>query len=352
MKETLDKYVAEGWLISQRHPTLPLTIYNYSQATQFEKHWDEITLMCRGLVVDDKGVIVARPFKKFFNWEEIIHSVDPEQLKMDFEVFDKMDGSLGIGFFYEGEFVMASRGSFTSEQARKANAIRCAKYDFRNLNKNLTYLFEILYPSNRIVVNYGDIEELILIGLIHTKTGDELNYELTFEIFCLNTGCPVVHKYDGVKDFEAIKALNIENKEGFVIRFSNGYRMKIKFDEYVALHRIMTNCSSYDVWENLMMFNKLPEELLQKVPDEFYSWMKELETDLRAKFREIEYEALKDFVDIVRTVPEWNRKEFALLAIKKKNSGILFSMLNGKPYSEAIWKLIKPPYEKPFAKND
>ena len=125
--------------------------------------------------------------------------------------------------------------------------------------------------------------------------------------------------------------------------------MKIKFDDYVALHRIMTNCSSYDVWENLMIFDKLPEELLQKVPDEFYSWMKGLETELRAKYREIEYEALKTFVDIVRAVPEWNRKEFALLATEKKNSGILFSMLNGKPYREAIWKLIKPPYEKPFA---
>jgi RNA ligase len=271
---------------------------------------------------------------------------------MDFEVFDKMDGSLGIGFFYKGEFIMASRGSFTSEQARKANAIRCAKYDFRNLNENLTYLFEIIYPSNRIVVDYGNTEELILLGLIHTESSEELDYEPAFETFCLTTGCPVVHKYDGSKDFEAIKALNIENKEGFVIRFSNGYRMKIKFDEYVALHRIMTNCSSYDVWENLMMFDKLPEELLQKVPDEFYSWMKGLEADLRAKFREIEYEALKDFVEIVRTIPEWNRKEFALLATKRKNSGILFSMLNGKPYTEAIWKLIKPPYEKPFAKND
>jgi len=259
--------------------------------------------------------------------------------------------SLGIGFFYEGEFVMASRGSFTSEQARKANAIRCAKYDFRNLNEELTYLFEIIFKSNRIVVDYGDTEDLILLGLIHTKSGVELEYSF-FDKFCELTGCPVVHKHDGLKDFEAIKALNIENKEGFVIRFSNGYRMKIKFEEYVALHRIMTNCSSYDVWENLMMFDKLPEELLQKVPDEFYSWMKGLETDLRAKFREIEYEALKDFVDIVRTVPEWNRKEFALLATKRKNSGILFSMLNGKPYSEAIWKLIKPPYEKPFAKND
>ena len=68
-KDILEKYVAEGWLISQVHPTIPLTIYNYSQATQYEAHWDEVTLQCRGLVVDDMGTIVARPFKKFFNIE-------------------------------------------------------------------------------------------------------------------------------------------------------------------------------------------------------------------------------------------------------------------------------------------
>ena len=186
MKETLDKYVTEGWLISQRHPTLPLTIYNYSQETQFEKHWDEITLMCRGLVVDDKGTIVARPFNKFFNWEEIIHSVDPEQLKMDFEVFDKMDGSLGIGFFYKGEFVMASRGSFTSEQARKANAIRCAKYDFRNLNENLTYLFEIIYGNSEletieILLENGKVAKFSPETIINTNNGKKMAKDLTIE---------------------------------------------------------------------------------------------------------------------------------------------------------------------------
>jgi len=130
MKETLDKYVAEGWLISQRHPTLPLTIYNYSQETQFEKHWDEITLMCRGLVVDDTGVIVARPFKKFFNWEEIIHSVDPAQLKMDFEVFDKMDGCC-----HEDTIIDTEDGKKTIKEICESN-FRGAVLSY-NINKNL-----------------------------------------------------------------------------------------------------------------------------------------------------------------------------------------------------------------------
>jgi RNA ligase len=67
--ETLHRYYEDGLLYKQTHPTLPLTIWNYTEKVQYEGLWDEITSMCRGLVTDDKG-IVARPFRKFFNIEE------------------------------------------------------------------------------------------------------------------------------------------------------------------------------------------------------------------------------------------------------------------------------------------
>ena len=92
--ETLVKYRNDGWLLSQNHPTLPLIIWNYSQTTQYENYWDEITLSCRGLVTDDKGNIVAKPFDKFFNIEE--GKFEPTE---KFEVWEKMDGSLGIVFW-------------------------------------------------------------------------------------------------------------------------------------------------------------------------------------------------------------------------------------------------------------
>ena len=116
--KTLHKYKDEGWLMNQVHPELPLTIWNYTQQTQFEGMWDEITLSCRGLVTDDEGNIVARPFKKFFNLEEGKHT--PTK---DFDVFEKMDGSLIIVFWYDGGWVVASRGSFISEQAIGASKI-------------------------------------------------------------------------------------------------------------------------------------------------------------------------------------------------------------------------------------
>ena len=97
------------------------------------------------MVIDADGNILARPFQKFKNFEE--H--DPSEIDMtqDYDVFEKMDGSLIILFYYEPRmtWIVASRGSFISEQAIEAQKMLQLKpniYDV--LNKNCTYLFEII----------------------------------------------------------------------------------------------------------------------------------------------------------------------------------------------------------------
>ena len=68
-------------------------IWNYSVSVQYERLWDEITVQCRGLVTNSKGEIVARPFTKFFNYEELT----PEEIPNEyFDVYEKMDVKNGI----------------------------------------------------------------------------------------------------------------------------------------------------------------------------------------------------------------------------------------------------------------
>ena len=98
MNKVLDKYYEEGLVYKQVHPTLPLTIWNYTETVQYESKWDDITLQTRGLVTDGDGKVVARPYRKFFNLEEGKHIPTS-----NFDVYDKMDGSLGILFNYKGE---------------------------------------------------------------------------------------------------------------------------------------------------------------------------------------------------------------------------------------------------------
>ncbi len=33
-------------------------------------YWDDITLNCRGLILDNEGRVIAKSFQKFFNMEE------------------------------------------------------------------------------------------------------------------------------------------------------------------------------------------------------------------------------------------------------------------------------------------
>jgi RNA ligase len=140
MLEKLNKYYEDGLLYKQVHPTLPLTIWNYTEKVQYENLWDEVTLMCRGLVTDDKGDIIAKPFKKFFNIEEGKYT--PTE---NFEVFEKMDGSLGIVFWYEGQWILATRGSFTSDQAIKGTEI-LKRYNTDILFRYMTFCLSCSKP--------------------------------------------------------------------------------------------------------------------------------------------------------------------------------------------------------------
>ena len=338
----LNQYIEKGLVVKQDHPTLPLSIYNYSRTCQYDRLWDEVTLDCRGLVLDNEGNIIAKPFPKFFNMEELSDSEIPNE---SFEVFEKMDGSLGICFYYEGEWHIATRGSFSSEQAIKGREL-LNKYNYKNgLIPGYTYLFEIIYPENRIVVNYGDYEGLVGLGAFDNETGKEVSIDEM-----INEGFDVVKKYDGINDFTKLKSIISNDAEGYVIRFKSGMRMKIKGDEYVRLHRILTNFSTTDIWELLKNKGNL-NEFLERVPDEFDTWVKETVKDLVVRYENIEkeYKWIFEHIQLVENSNE--RKVFAEHALRYKHSSILFSMLNGKNYSDIIWKIIKPKWSKPFRKD-
>jgi RNA ligase len=371
-------YIDTGKVIKQNHPTLPLSIYNYSRTTQYDGNWDRYTLACRGLVLDNEGNVIAKPFPKFFNYEEIkddkyahcegcrksgmINCAHPEECggwemrsvipNEPFEVFEKMDGSLGIIFHYEGEWHMATRGSFTSEQAIKGKEL-LDKLSKTALIPGYTYLVEIIYPENRIVVDYGDEEKLVVLGAYNNETGKEVEVDEM-----VNEGWDIVNRYDGVNDYTKLKKMISNDSEGYVIRFSGGMRMKIKGDEYVRLHRILTNFSTKDIWELLKNGEPL-EPFLERVPDEFDKWVKAVVMNLRYSFYSIDERAGKlhdgfRYGKYNDKEVEPTKKEFAEYTkqFPKELSAVMFKMWDKKPYDHLIWSMIKPKYEKPFKNED
>lgn len=347
--DTLNKYYEDGLLIKQVHPKYPLTIWNYSPKVQYEELWDDTTEQCRGLVTDIDGNIIARPFSKFWNLEE--HNIN-ELPKESFEVTEKMDGSLIIGFFYNDEFIIATRGSFISSQAIDAYKILTDEMNVdpsKVFRRGHTYLFEYIAPHNRIVVNYGDVRKLVPLGIIETNTGVEHTYNMMMDFYC-PTHFEVVKIYDGVDDYVKLKGQINDNAEGFVIKFKSGLRVKIKGEEYVRLHRIVTNVSNRTIWEYLSE-SKNFDELIDRVPDEFYNWVKSTKDELIKNYESIDREYKWIYKTIIESFNSTERKVFASYATKYKYPAILFKMLDGKDYTNIIWKILYPEYFRPFSTN-
>jgi RNA ligase len=351
----INKYISDGLVVKNDHPTLPISIYNYSRTCQYENKWDEITKMCRGLILDQEGNVIAKGFNKFFNMEE--HS--PEEIPDDsFEVFEKLDGSLGILFWYKGQWILATKGSFTSDQAVKAYEI-LNKYNYQPILKGYTTLVEIIYPENRIVCNYKGEESLVVLSMINNSSGKELDYTSLLHI-CDETRMPVVKKYDAIKDYKTLKTLIPNDREGYVVRFRNGFRMKIKGEEYVRLHRILTEFSNVDIWEYLKDGKDI-DVLLDKVPDEFDNWVKTTIRDLRYAKMSIHENAGKlydNFIENLTGSPYEGelppRREIAEWVMKQEDflRPILFNMFDNRDSSDYIWKLVRPKYSKPFWKKE
>ncbi len=333
--QALQSAIKAGWVHAQKHPTAPLWIYNYTPATQYERMWNEVTLQCRGLILDEDHNIVARPFPKFFNLGELENQVIPNE---PFEVYEKMDGSLGILYWQGEQPFIATRGSFTSDQAQVANQLLQTKYTraVAKCEKGKTYLFEIIYPDNRIVVDYGGREELVLLAVIDTATGrDEPLPDIGF---------PLVKKFDGITDIHTLKALEEDNREGFVIKFEGGLRLKVKFEEYLRLHRIITQVSTVSIWDYLRTGQSF-EEIIDQVPDEFYQWVRKTQQQFCESYDKIEAQCKNEF-KVLST-----RKETALYFQTCEHPAILFAMLDGKPYDQIIWKKLRPAFAKPYSNN-
>jgi RNA ligase len=216
-----------------------------------------------------------------------------------------------------------------------------------------TYLAEIIYPENRIVVDYGNEEKLVVLGAYNNETGKEVEVDEM-----VNEGWDVVMKYKTWgEDWETLKREISKDNEGYVIRFSGGMRMKIKGTEYVRLHKILTNFSTKDIWE-LLRNNEPLEPFLERVPDEFDKWVKAIIMNLRYSFHHIDERAGKlhdgfRYGKFNDRDPEPTKKEFAeyVKQFPKELAAVMFKMWDKQPYDNIIWSMIKPKYEKPFRNN-
>jgi len=334
------------YINENKNNNLDLIIWNYNQKAQFDGFFDEYILQTRGMITDMEGNIIARPFKKFFNLNEK-EETKIENLPAELpKITIKMDGSLIIQFYDGNNICMATRGSFNSEQAIWATKWIRERFKKEDFLKGYTYLYEEIGSHNRIVVKYNT-KELILLAVINTETLEEINHISEAKRLRINYAKPVDKPLNEL--VELLPSLN-GNEEGFVVRYSNGLRVKMKGTEYARLHRLITKISNKSVWD-LLMNNQPFDELLEKVPDEFFNWVKKTKKDLEDKYKELESKA-KEGYEKTKNLP--TRKEQAIEIIKnyKDVSTTIFMMLDNKDYSNMLWIKLKPIYSNPFKEEN
>jgi len=319
-------YHRKGLLSKNAHPKFPLLIWNYTPKTQYDKLWDEITLMSRGLITDFEGNILARSFSKFFNIEE--ESCIPKE---PFEVCEKLDGSLIIVFWYNDNLIVSSRGSFCSDHAYEAQSI-LDECDVSCLEKDRCYSFELIVPWNRIVCDYGTSRKLVLLAKFDNQ-GNEysiLNYHSYFDL---------PRKFP-ISNLDGIKETIAKNEEGYVLKFTSGKRIKIKGEEYVKLHRLVSNVSEKSILEMVATGQSHSLDFtFALLPDELRDWALATRSKIEKRFEEIQEQCKNSF----RVFP--SRKESAAYFLQQDYPHILFAMLDNQDYNDMMWKIIRTEVE-------
>lgn len=346
------------------HDTFPLQMLTYGREAVHTNNWDAVIRKCRGIIFNiETDEIVARPFVKFFNLGTAgMPETDPVTWDVTDapEVWEKMDGFLATLYEYNGESYIASKGSFHSTHAKWATAWYAAQGD-HVWPVGYTPVFEGICSSLRIVVGY-EFEGLVLLALINNETGEELNEYSTHQ-WAKKNGVRTAGFFQMSWQDARTNSMDPETKnvEGYVLVWRRAgqtpFRLKVKYVDYLKIHRLVTGVSPKRVLEALQ--NGWNSELKQwtdeTVPwfSKFISkWKRALETE----YARIETAATK----IYKSAKEENRikvgqrpyanmgeerKAWASTFTRPENlefSSVLFAMLDGKDFKQVIWKRVKP----------
>ncbi len=235
----------------------------------------------RGIIIDvETREVVCWPFRKFGNHNESYAD------KIDWStarVLEKVDGSI-IKLWYDkraGAWQFSTNGTVRAEQAtidaypgvrfgdiiKRADNYADIKTD--TLDKDKTYIFELVSPETKVVINYGTTT-LYHIGTRHNVTGVETeedigikkpaSYPLLSLADCLKAATVLNKSADGGRE-------EIE-REGFVVVDREWHRVKIKSPDYLVQHRLasITAPSKRDCLTLLLTDRKKAERFMAANP--------------------------------------------------------------------------------------
>ena len=286
--------------------------YNVMMADTFDCN---IRRECRGIIFDTKtGDIIRRPFHKFFNVNEREETQDHVvDLSQDHAILEKLDGSMIAPFIVDGKMIWGTKMGATDVAkpveefvARNPEYITFAD---EAIDNGWTPIFEWCSRKQRIVLDYFD-DQLVLTGLRNMNTGV---YALhgNLEAIGLAYAIPVVRVFEPQTDMKAFLEYvrDLEDLEGFVVRFDDGHMLKLKCHWYLQIHKAK---------EAILQDRNIVELILEEHLDDIKAHLPAEDRDHLTHF-EIQFNicvgiVVQDILDIMYELDDSNidRKTFAV----------------------------------------
>ena len=196
---------------------------------------------CRGMIFDSKtGDIIRRPFHKFFNVNERDETQDHViDLSRPHAILEKLDGSMIAPFIVNGQMIWGTKMGATDVAKPVEEFVYAHRnyhhYAWKMIMRGYTPIFEWCSRKQRIVLDYKE-DQLILTAVRKMTTGEYVPLEWTpvaeFRI-------PLVREFAPQTDMKAFLEYvrDLEDLEGFVVRFDDGHMLKLKCHWYLQIHK-------------------------------------------------------------------------------------------------------------------
>lgn len=217
--------------------------------------WNKENLILRSSVWDKQGDPVSLSFKKFFNWDERPDIYPAPESLEGAKLMEKLDGSTLIFSRYKGNTVARTRGTVNARLQNNGHEVDflLEKYSkFKEMlesqeTSTVSYIFEWLSPTNRIVIDYGTDPDMVLIGVIFHSDYSMMKQD-GLDVFATQNQLrrPKLYEYNSVEDMKkSIEALR--DQEGLCVYYKEGQCIrKVKSAHYLFLHRAKSEISSID----------------------------------------------------------------------------------------------------------
>lgn len=326
--------------------TVTIAFYQHLTTNEWSKGLEDPNFFeFRGIVFDEQGKCICRPFEKFFNVGQVpwcSFKAIPDDQKI--EIQDKKDGALVNPVkLLDGRIMLKTKKSFYSETANDANAALTPEVRALSeylIDKGLTPNFEFISPRWKVVVNYGNVTKFVLLAIRDIDSGEYLSNAQCAEI-CNQFNVEFDSPIQMTKAELLLNAKSQKEIEGYILNVA-GHRSKLKTDWYMERHYYDTDLRYRDVADAVVA--ETIDDLMSS------SKIENEHPELRAKVEEIEEKVLKELSLLRQTALTLKQKydtpekNFAAIAQDLKNEpvrAIVLRLLRGATPEEVEPMLVK-----------